>query len=210
MVKAVFKVCSPCIYTELRLRVLLNELHPVRASWYKIGLELDIPHTELDCFEQKYSDPSDLLCEVLKYWLKTSIDPPPTWEAVVTALRSRIVNEKNVAAQLESKYCTLVQHMTDESSSPSKVEKSEGIILPLHIIILYFMSYSPSELINLVYTASLFCHWYVYEISISHESYHIASFPGHSCLQFLILLAVCKNGGRRPGRVTCMMSGRQT
>ena len=126
-IKAVFKVCSPCIYTELRLRVLLNELHPVRASWYKIGLELDIPHTELDCFEQKYSDPSDLICEVLKYWLKTSIDPPPTWEAVVTALRSPIVNEKNVAAQLESKYCILVQHMTDESNSPSKVEKSEGI-----------------------------------------------------------------------------------
>ena len=29
-------------------------------------------------------------------------DPPPTWEAVVTALRSPIVNKNNIAAQLES------------------------------------------------------------------------------------------------------------
>ena len=119
------------MYTEPNLRVLLNELHPVRASWYKIGLELDIPHTELDCFEQKYSDPLDLICEVLKHWLKTSVDPPSTWEAVITALRSPIVNEMSVAAQLESKYCTQVQCMTDESSSPSKAEKSEGIALIL-------------------------------------------------------------------------------
>ena len=85
---------------------------------------MDIPHTELDCFEQKYSDPSDLICEVLKHWLKTSVDPPPSWEAVITALRSPIVNEKTVAAQLESKYCA-------QSSSPSKAEKSEGITLLL-------------------------------------------------------------------------------
>ena len=94
---------------------------------------MDIPHTELDCFEQKYSDPSDLICEVLKHWLKTSVDPPPSWEAVITALRSPIVNEKTVAAQLESKYCAQVQCMTDESSSPSKAEKSEGITLFLLI-----------------------------------------------------------------------------
>ena len=97
--------------------MLLNELHPVRASWYKIGLELDIPHTELDCFEQKYSDPSDLICEVLKYWLKTSIDPPPTWEAVVTALRSPAVNENCLAALLEAKYCNPVQPMMGEFNS---------------------------------------------------------------------------------------------
>ena len=115
------------VYTELKLKTLLNELHPVRASWYKIGLELDIPHTELDCFEKKYSDPSDLICEVLKYWLKTSIDPPPTWEAVVTALTSQIVNEKNVAAQLESKYCSPVHCMSEKSNSPTKVENSKGI-----------------------------------------------------------------------------------
>ena len=59
--------------------------------------------------------------EMLKEWLKTAIDPP-SWEAVVTALRSPAVNEKHVAAQLEAKYCAQVQHVRDEG----KVEKTEG------------------------------------------------------------------------------------
>ena len=92
--------------TVSSLKVLLNELHPVRASWYNIGLELDIPHTELNCFKQMYSDPSDLLWEVLKCWNKTN--PDFTWEAVVRALRSPIVDKKDIAEQLESKYCTPV------------------------------------------------------------------------------------------------------
>ena len=93
------------------MKALLNVLHPVRASWYNIGLQLDIPHTTLDCFKQNYSDQSDLIREVLKCWLKTVVDPSPSWEAIVTALRSPSVNEKSIAAQLESKYCTPVQHI---------------------------------------------------------------------------------------------------
>ena len=105
--------------------MLLNALHPVRASWYNIGLELDIPHTELDIFEKKHSDVSDSLREVLKHWLDTAVDPPPSWEAVVAALRSRIVNKWFVASQLESKYCA--PHKTDEPCAPTNVVKSEGI-----------------------------------------------------------------------------------
>ena len=63
-----------CICTEPSLKTLLNELHPVRASWYKIGLQLDIPHATLDCFKQNYSDQTDLMCEMLKEWLKTAVD----------------------------------------------------------------------------------------------------------------------------------------
>ena len=117
------------ICIEPTLKALLTALHPARASWYKIGLEMDIPHTELDCFEQKYSDPTDLMCEVLKYWFKTAVDPCPSWEAVVRALRSPLVNEMNVAVQLESKYCT--PHKTDESNIPTKMEIDEGIVILL-------------------------------------------------------------------------------
>ena len=89
--------------TELTLKALLHALHPARASWYNIGLELDIKYTELDNFKQNYSDQLQLMREMLKYWLKTAVDPPPTWEAVVTALKSPLVNEMSVAAQLERK-----------------------------------------------------------------------------------------------------------
>ena len=107
------------------LKILLNALHPVRAMWYNIGLELDIPHTTLNCFKLTYSDQSDLMREVLMYWLDTAVDPAPTWEAVVTALRSPIVDEQYTAGQLELKYCPPVQCMTVEPDSPSKKSDSQ-------------------------------------------------------------------------------------
>ena len=118
-------------FTEPTLKTLLNELHSVRTNWYNIGLELDIPYTELNCFRKMYSDPSDSLREVLIYWLQTNIDPPPTWDAVVTALRSPLVNEKNMATQLESKCCTPTR---EESNSPiTKMKKNKGITIGLFI-----------------------------------------------------------------------------
>ena len=121
------------ILTEPNLRALLNELHPVRGNWYNIGLELDIPHTTLDCFKQIYSDPSDLLREVLKHWLDTTTDPPPTWKAVITALRSPIVDKKRVAEQLGSKYCTQIPSSRNESNSLTALENHEGISILPHI-----------------------------------------------------------------------------
>ena len=61
------------------------------------------------------------MCEVLKHWLKTAVDPPPTWEAVVTALRSPLVNEMSVSAQLEAKYCASVQCLK-ENPTKGKVD----------------------------------------------------------------------------------------
>ena len=122
-------------HIEPSLKALLNVLHSVRASWYDIGLELDIPHNELDCFKQNHTDPKDLLREMLKHWLDTAVDPRPTWEAVVAALRAPIVDKIRVAEQLESKYCAPVQHTIDESKSPPKVEKCEGIVLTCMYIV---------------------------------------------------------------------------
>ena len=72
-------------------------------------------------------DPLHLMREMLKHWLDTAVDPHPTWEAVVTALRSPIVDKKRVAEQLESKYCTSVQHMKEDSNRSTNMEKNEGI-----------------------------------------------------------------------------------
>jgi len=66
--------------------------------------------------------------EMLKHWLKTAVDPRPTWEVVVIALRSCSVDERYVAEQLELKYCT--QHKKDESNTISKyMSLSEGIVI---------------------------------------------------------------------------------
>ena len=116
-----------CKYTEPSLKALLNALHPVRASWYNIGLELDIPHTKLDCFTQTYFDPSVLMREMLKHWLDAAIDPSPTWEAVITALKSPLVDKSDIATKLELKYCAPVPGSRHESNSPATLENSEGI-----------------------------------------------------------------------------------
>jgi len=57
--------------------------------------------------------------EMLKHWLDTAINPHPSWEAVVRALRSPIVNNKKVAEELESKYCAPVHHVREKSNSNS-------------------------------------------------------------------------------------------
>ena len=110
--------------TEPTLKALLIELHSIRVNWYNIGLELGVPYTELNCFRKMYSDPSDSLREVLIHWLKTAVDSPPSWEAVVRALRSPLVNKMNVAVQLELKYCP---PMREDSNHSIKVEEDEGI-----------------------------------------------------------------------------------
>ena len=111
----------------MSLKTLATELHSVRTSWYSIGLELGIPHTSLDWFKQKYSDLSRLMTEMLREWLV--VNPHPTWEVIITALRSPSINERKFAAQLEAKYCTPVQHVTEESNSPTKIETSKGIAI---------------------------------------------------------------------------------
>ena len=113
---------------EPTLKVLLNELHPVQASWYYIGLELDIPHTTLNGFRQMYSTPLDLMREMLICWLDTAVNPRPSWEAVVTALRSPLVNMNHVAEQLESKYCAPVQCTREKSHSSVRREECESML----------------------------------------------------------------------------------
>ena len=75
-----------------------------------------------------YTDPLELMREMLKHWLKSAVDPHPTWEAVIGALRSPLVNEKNVAEQLELRYCAPVRHVSEKSdngsTSPSLTEGS--------------------------------------------------------------------------------------
>ena len=105
---------------------------------------MDIPHTTLDCFKQNYSDQTDLMCEMLKHWLDTAVDPPPSWEAVVTALRSPIVDKKNIAMQLEAKYCAPEQCMRDKSNSSTTLEKGEGIAITIIFYDLRFHLQSPA------------------------------------------------------------------
>lgn len=72
----------------------------MRKKWKMIGLGLHIPRSDLDLS----GDPLECLECMLTKWLK-GIDPPPTWEALVAVLRSRVVDEEKKAQELEEKFC---------------------------------------------------------------------------------------------------------
>ena len=86
------------------LHALMEELNDVRAKWYNIGVQLGVSVGTLDAIEKQYSDPSDCLRKTITTWLQTRV-PPPTWTNIVQALRSSVVDEARLAADLEQKYC---------------------------------------------------------------------------------------------------------
>lgn len=82
---------------------LQNELHGISSKWYDLGVQLHIDSGELDNI--KRDNPVECLREMLKIWLK-KVDPDPTWNALIDALKSRVINEQKLANQLERKYMT--------------------------------------------------------------------------------------------------------
>ena len=92
---------------ELRLddlSTVLEELHEARTKWYCIGLKLKVPVDTLDSIKAQSDNPSECLLQALKHWLKM-VDPKPTWQVLVDALRSHLVEEHQLANTIEDKYC---------------------------------------------------------------------------------------------------------
>ena len=87
------------------LGVVMEELNNVSAKWYNIGLQLGVSVGTLKTIKKQYNDPSDCLTETLTSWLQTCV-PPPTWANIAEALRSSVVGEARLAADLEHKYCS--------------------------------------------------------------------------------------------------------
>ena len=89
---------------ELSLNTVRNEIHDARSKWYDIGLELKVPEPTLKSIESKYVDDKTCLREVISVWLRTGDNA--TWESLVDALRTRVVDEPRLAADLEGMYCS--------------------------------------------------------------------------------------------------------
>ena len=112
------------------LGTVRKELHEARTKWYDIGLELKVPVGTLDSIRVQSDDTKECLLEALKHWLKT-VDPKPTWQALVDALRSCVVEENQLANSLEEKHCTktkifpLLERARDPLKTLQDVESSE-------------------------------------------------------------------------------------
>ena len=84
---------------------VLTELHPARAKWFNIGLQLKVSVTDLQRIESEYkNDHSTCLRQMLIKWLEMG---SATWEVICDALQAPIVQggESNTLAQhLRNKY----------------------------------------------------------------------------------------------------------
>ena len=84
---------------------VLDCLWEARTKWFHIGIQLDMEIAHLNAIRNKYRDEADFcFTEMLTDWLKR-MNPPPTWEALVDALKSQMVGYEQLADTIEKKHC---------------------------------------------------------------------------------------------------------
>ena len=71
---------------------------------------LSIKPVEVEAISKTYQDPKERLCQIILAFLRQA-EPPPTWRAIVNALRSRTVNLTALAKRVEA------AHFPDPSAS---------------------------------------------------------------------------------------------
>ena len=82
-----------------------DELYEVRTQWRPLGGILRVDPATLGAISAQYRDiPDDCLRETLSYWLR-QVNPLPTWEAIVKALRNPVIKQATLAQTIEAKHC---------------------------------------------------------------------------------------------------------
>ena len=86
------------------LKTVRDAVWKARTEWMDIGIELNIIKTDLDAIkETEAGNPKKCFTEMLSLWLK-QVDPPPTWLALVTALKRPTIGLQQVAEEIEKTY----------------------------------------------------------------------------------------------------------
>ena len=89
------------ILTESDAVTILEELTEAQYSASLLGLMLNIKPVEVEAISKMYQDPMERLCQIILAWLR-QVEPPPTWRAIVNALRSKTVNLTALAKRVEA------------------------------------------------------------------------------------------------------------
>ena len=86
------------------------------ADWYDLGLQLKLRIGILDNIRADFTAAKHRLREMLKTWLTTGDDP--SWKTLINALRSRMVGASQLAAVLETRYCSAERTELDVGVTP--------------------------------------------------------------------------------------------
>ena len=86
------------------------------ADWYELGLQLKVSIGTLKSIRAEFSAPKHHLREMLNAWLTTGDNP--NWKTLIDALRSPLVGASQLAATLETKYCSVERTDLDVGGHP--------------------------------------------------------------------------------------------
>ena len=87
--------------TKPEMKDLANEVIPrVCSKWRDLGLQLNLEYCVLDEIEVDHQKSAERCTNMLAKWL--SQDAGASWSTLVAALNSNAVNEKRLAATLET------------------------------------------------------------------------------------------------------------
>ena len=90
---------------------ILEELTEAQNQAHLIGLTLNINPVDVIAILENYKQPMDRFLHIILKFLSQS-QPPPTWRAIVNALKSPIVNLTALAKRVEA------AHFPDPTASP--------------------------------------------------------------------------------------------
>ena len=80
---------------------ILEELLEAQNSAGLLGLMFNIKPVEVEAIKEAYKNPKERLCQIILAFLRQE-EPPPTWRAIVNALRNDLVSLKSLAKRVEA------------------------------------------------------------------------------------------------------------
>ena len=89
------------ILTESDAVKILEELLEAQNSAGFLGLMLNIKPVEVEAINAMYHNPKERFYHIILAFLRQA-EPPPTWRAIVNALKSSIVNLTALAKRVEA------------------------------------------------------------------------------------------------------------
>ena len=97
---------SSTLSDEHSLKAILDSISTVAADWFNLGVALGLPYYTLKRIEADYPrDAPRCLTEMIIAWLQ--ISSQPTWQGLVLALMSPLVNRVDIAHTIATKHLLL-------------------------------------------------------------------------------------------------------
>ena len=93
-------------------------LYDARSRWFDLGFQLDIKYTMLEVIKKDHSDVNSCFREMLSTWLKM-IDPPPSWECLITALEHDSVKCGELAESIRQRFGIVENKTSMKKLSPT-------------------------------------------------------------------------------------------